>query len=146
MGDVLKKAQDICQKNGGRLTEKRQRVLSSLLDSETPLSAYEVADYLNKKTDQTIPAMSVYRMLDFLVSHQLVHKLSSTNKYMACTHIACEHSHQVPQFLICQKCQKVKEIGIPKMLVEQLRESVLKADYHLVNSQLELDCICSNCA
>tara|TARA_R110002167_G_scaffold38699_2_gene120259 strand:+ start:269 stop:712 length:444 start_codon:yes stop_codon:yes gene_type:complete len=146
MVDVLQKAEAICQQKGGRLTEKRQRVLSSLLDSETPLSAYEVADHLNKKSDQAIPAMSVYRMLDFLVSLELVHKLSSTNKYVACTHIACEHSHQVPQFLICQKCQKVKEIGIPKALVEQLRESVLKADYHLVNSQLELDCICNNCA
>lgn len=146
MVNVLQKAEEICKQKGGRLTEKRQRVLSSLLDSETPLSAYEVADQLNKKSDQAIPAMSVYRMLDFLVSLELVHKLSSTNKYLACTHIACKHSHQVPQFLICKKCNRVKEIGIPLSVVEQLRVSVEEADYQLVNSQLELECLCQSCA
>lgn len=143
---LLDKALSRCQQQGGKLTEKRERVLSLLLQSNKPLSAYEVADQLNKQTEQSMPAMSVYRILDFLVSIQLVHKLSSANKYVACSHIACEHSHQVPQFLICQKCQKVKEIGIPKTLVEQLRQSVLDAGYRLINSQLELDCLCQDCA
>ncbi|MFT7371336.1 MAG: Fur family zinc uptake transcriptional regulator [Oleiphilaceae bacterium] len=117
-----------------------------MLQSNIPLSAYEVADQLVKENAQSIPAMSVFRMLDFLVSTQLVHKLSSANKYIACSYIACEHSHEVPQFLICQQCNKVKEIGISKTIVDQLRDSVMKADYRLLNTQLELECICEDCA
>jgi len=143
---LLDKALNRCHQQGGKLTQKRERVLKLMLQSRKPLSAYEVADQLNKENEQSIPAMSVYRMLDFLVSNQLVHKLSSANKYIACSHIACDHSHQVPQFLICSKCQKVKEIGIPKTIVEQLQQSVQEADFQLLNSQLELDCICQDCA
>jgi Fur family zinc uptake transcriptional regulator len=146
LSTLLSKALSRCQQHGGKLTEKRERVLTLMLQSNKPLSAYEVADQLNKKKEQSIPAMSVYRMLDFLVSIQLVHKLSSANKYIACSHIACEHSHEVPQFLICRTCQKVKEIGIPKTVVDQLRESVTAADFRLLNTQLELDCICKDCA
>lgn len=143
---LLSNALRRCQQQGGKLTEKRERVLTLMLQSNTPLSAYEVADLLTKQNEQSIPAMSVYRMLDFLVSIELVHKLSSTNKYVACSHIACEHSHEIPQFLICKTCQQVKEIGIPKAVVNQLEKSVAAADFRLLNTQLELDCICEACA
>ena len=142
---VLQKAALRCQQQGGKLTEKRERVLAQLVRSNTPLSAYEVADLMNKESEQNMPAMSVYRILDFLVSNQLVHKLSSANKYLACSHIACEHKHAVPQFLICRNCHAVKEIGISRKILEELKASVSKAGYHLQNSQLELDCLCENC-
>ena len=142
---LLSKALSRCQQQGGKLTEKRERFLKLMLQSDNPLSAYEVADQLNKENKQSMPAMSVYRILDFLVSIQLVHKLSSANKYIACSHIACEHSHQVPQFLICRNCQTVKEIGITRKIVDDLSQSVTKAGYRLMNSQLELDCLCENC-
>ena len=142
---VMDKAVNMCSLSGGRLTEKRKRILELLLLSNTPLSAYEVADAYNKKADTSMPAMSVYRILDFLESEQLVHKLSSANKYVACSHIACDHDHAVPQFLICNKCQRVKEIAITKRIIDELDEQVTNAGYHLVNSQLELDCLCAEC-
>ncbi len=142
---LISKAADICNESGGRLTEKRQRILELLLHSDTPLSAYEVADRYNKTADRSIPVMSVYRILDFLESEQLVHKLSSANKYVACAHIACTHSHEVPQFLICRSCESVKEIGIKKSIVDELSAHVRTAGYTLMNSQLELDCLCEKC-
>lgn len=142
---VLQKAAHRCQQQGGKLTEKRERVLAQLVRSATPLSAYEVADLMNKESEQNMPAMSVYRILDFLVSIQLVHKLSSANKYLACSHITCEHQHEVPQFLICRTCHAVKEIGISRKILDELNASVSKAGYRLQNSQLELDCLCENC-
>lgn len=143
--NIMNKAQDICAHSGGRLTEKRQRILELLLVSKTPLSAYEVADTHNRSVDISMPVMSVYRILDFLESEQLVHKLSSTNKYVACSHIACSHAHEIPQFLICGKCQSVKEIAIAKRIIEELDQQVADAGYKLVNSQLELQCVCDNC-
>lgn len=145
VGEVLQKAALRCQQQGGKLTEKRQQVLSQLVRSAIPLSAYEVADLIKTEREQAMPAMSVYRILDFLVANELVHKLSSVNKYLACSHITCEHRHEVPQFLICRSCQAVKEIGITRKIVEDLSQSVAKAGYRLMNSQLELDCLCESC-
>ena len=53
---------------GGRLTPKRRQVLEILLQKPQPLSAYEIADQYQQILSETIPAMSVYRMLDFLIS------------------------------------------------------------------------------
>ncbi|WGO96525.1 transcriptional repressor [Saccharophagus degradans] len=143
---IMTKAQDICAHSGGRLTDKRKRILEILLLSKTPLSAYEVADTYNKSSENSMPAMSAYRMLDFLESEELVHKLSSTNKYVACSHIACDHAHQIPQFLICGRCQAVKEIGIAKHIVQELDAVITNADYKLINPQLELQCLCKACS
>ena len=38
--------------------------------------------------------MSIYRILEFLESQQLVHKLKLTNRYVACVHITCNHEHE----------------------------------------------------
>jgi Fur family zinc uptake transcriptional regulator len=143
---ILAKAQDICTLSGGRLTAKRKDILELMLLSNVPLSAYEVTDNYNKSTDSSMAAMSVDRILDFLETEQLVHKLSSTNKYVACSHIACSHSHEIPQFLICGKCQSVKEIAIAKRIADELEQEVADAGYQLVNSQLELQCLCDECS
>jgi Fur family zinc uptake transcriptional regulator len=145
LNNIMNKAQDICSQSGGRLTEKRKRILQLLLVSNTPQSAYEVADAYNKSAEASMPAMSVYRILNFLESEQLVHKLSSANKYVACSHIACSHAHEIPQFLICGRCQNVKEIAIAKRIIDELDLQVSGAGYKLMNSQLELQCLCDNC-
>ena len=142
---IMARAQDLCAHSGGRLTEKRKRILELLLIADTPLSAYEVADAYNADAVSAMPTMSVYRILDFLESEQLVHKLSSANKYVACSHITCNHAHKVPQFLICRECQSVKEIAIAKIIIDELGKQVIGAGYNLINSQIELQCVCENC-
>lgn len=146
LSTIMERARARCAHSGARLTEKRQRILELLLSSQTPLSAYEVADAYNASQNEKMPAMSVYRILDFLQSELLVHKLNSANKYIACSHIACEHSHDIPQFLICEQCQAVKEIAIAKRIVDELGAQVEKAGYTLLAQQLELPCLCEGCA
>jgi Fur family zinc uptake transcriptional regulator len=63
-----------------------------------PQSAYEIASDYQETFNETIPMMLAYRMLKFLVKDSLVQKLSSTNKYVVCSHIACNHRHEVPTF------------------------------------------------
>lgn len=144
--NVMLRAEQMCQNSGGRLTDKRKRILEIILRSDVPMSAYEVADAYNRHSETSMPPMSVYRILDFLVSEELAHKLASANKYIACSHIACKHSHEIPQFLICRTCHKVKEIAIKKAIVEELRSNVDSVGYKLMNTQLELDCLCEQCA
>ena len=143
---IIRKAKNVCARSGGRLTEKRKRILELLLASNTPLSAYEITDTYSKTCAESMPAMSVYRILEFLEAEDLVHKLSSTNKYVACSHITCDHVHKIPQFLICGECQSAKEIAISKSIIDELGKLVGKAGYTLTNSQLELQCLCDNCS
>ena len=142
---VLVEAEQRCKKRGERLTDKRKQILSGLLNSGTALSAYELVDYCRTEYGQAIPAMSVYRILDFLQSQDLVHKLNLANKYVACAHITCDHAHGVPQFLICGQCQRVSEITVSKSTIKALERSIDDAGFHLVSQQLEMDCLCEDC-
>lgn len=142
---IIQKAEDSCVESGGRLTVKRKNVLTALLSIDMPQSAYEIADRYKEKFHETIPVMSVYRMLKFLVKESLVHKLSSTNKYVACSHIVCNHNHQVPQFLICDQCHHVSELGVQKDIIEALQTSVEGANFYLSSSELELHGVCKDC-
>ena len=143
---IIKKAQDVCAESGGRLTEKRRGVLELLLVSNKPLSAYEITDAYSQAAEKPMPTMSVYRILDFLQTKELVRKLNSTNKYIACSHISCEHEHKISQFLICGKCQSVKEIAISERIMDELGKLLNKTGYALTDPQLELQCLCNDCS
>ena len=143
--EILEHAEQICTSSGNRLTEKRKQLLAQLVKSGIPLSAYELADIHNKAMKSNMPVMSVYRILEFLESENLVHKLSSNNKYISCSHIQCSHSHGVPQFLICAKCNKVEEITFSPDVIRQIESRVSEAGYKLTDSHIELRCICDSC-
>ena len=116
-----------------------------MVSSDVPLSPYEVVDQYNQAADANMPANSAYRILDFLVSENLAHKLASAQKYVACSHIACDHGHEVPQFLICGKCQQVQEVGIQSSVMKQLKKNVEDTGYSMTSQQLEIQCLCPNC-
>ncbi|MET1255638.1 Fur family transcriptional regulator [Aliikangiella maris] len=141
----VKKAEQICSKVGVKLTAKRKNVLIILLHSGVPLSAYELTDEYKEHFSESIPTMSIYRMLDFLVQENLAHKLNSSNKYVSCSHIACDHQHEIPQFLICDVCNSVSEIGVKKEIIKALNQSVKKVGFMLNSQQLELHGMCENC-
>ena len=65
---VLGEAERHCSEKGVRFTAKRKQVLEALLDSDRPLSAYELADYCRAELGSGMLPMSVYRILDFLSS------------------------------------------------------------------------------
>lgn len=143
---LLQHAERKCSLNGVRLTEKRKLVLSSLLVSEKAMSAYDLVDVCKQVFETSIPAVSVYRILDFLESQHLAHKLNSANKYVACSNITSEQAHDVPQFLICDQCQRVEEISLSDAAADVLTNNAKKAGFSLLKPQLELNCICHKCA
>jgi len=143
--NVIQQAEDHCRNNGGRLTKKRRLILEILLENGQPQSAYEIADLYHEKAGDSIPAMSVYRMLDFLMQNGLAHKLTTTNKFLACSHINCDHTHQAPQFLICDSCNAVNEIGLDKTLISALEKSINAIQFQLNSPQLELHGLCEGC-
>jgi Fur family zinc uptake transcriptional regulator len=142
---VINQAETNCKAHGAKLTNKRKQVLSGLLQSDKAKSAYELIDYCKSEFGEKLPPMSVYRILDFLQDEHLVHKLNLANKYVACSHITCDHEHGVAQFLICSNCQSVKEITVNKSTINALKRNVEEAGFHLSSPQLEMNCLCQNC-
>jgi len=142
---TLNSADAICRESGARFTEKRKRALTVLLDAPAPMSAYELKDEYEIQYKESLTAMSAYRMLNFLVAETLAHKLSSVNKYAACEHINCAHTHALPQFLICDNCEAVTEVGISKQALQKLKDGITQTGFKLNEQQLELHGLCSSC-
>ena len=143
---IIDHAENSCKARGSRLTDKRKCVLSALLQSNKAMSAYELVDYCKEVYGETLPPMSVYRILDFLQAEHLAHKLNSANKYVACAHITCDHGHGVSQFLICNSCQQVKEISVNESTINTLKRDIEQAGFHMTSPQLEIDCLCRSCS
>ena len=142
---IIEHAEHQCKANSTRLTDRRKQILSGLLQSGKALSAYELVEYCKSEFDENVPAMSVYRILSFLEDQHLVHRLKLANKYVACSHIVCDHAHEVTQFLICRDCQQVKEINVSKNTIEQLHNSIKEVGFKLLSPQIEMNCLCDQC-
>ena len=143
---VLLDAEHRCEDSGVKLTSRRRQVLNALLQEDRALSAYELMEVCNRESNEPMPAMSVYRILSFLEEQSLAHKLSSANKYVACSHITCAHQHyRRPQFLICNDCTKVQEVEVSSEALVAMERVAETAGFHLESRQLELSGICNDC-
>ena len=98
MTQRIKTAKNTCGDKEKGLTEKRQRVFELLLNAASPLSAYELTDAYNAAYSPPIKAMSVYRILDYLTSVHLTHRLNSANKYIACANQPRCNGHALSLF------------------------------------------------
>lgn len=143
---MLKQAEQHCQSHGARFTAKRKLVLSSLIQAEKALSAYDVIDVCKKEFNEKIAPMSMYRILAFLEEEKLAHKIQLLNKYVACSQITCIEQKNVPQFLICAACDEVKEVSVNQSALAELNNDAEQAGFQFIKSQLEMNCICDTCA
>ena len=107
--DALSRAAELCARRGTRLTELRRRVLELVWQRHAAVKAYDLLDELGATGGSAKPP-TVYRALDFLIAHGLVHRLESLNAYVGCP--VPDASHQ-GQFLICDACGGVSEFEAP---------------------------------
>lgn len=142
---ALAMAADMCHKSGTKLTPKRTKLLAGLLLSDTAQSAYDLIDIMQQEYGEKLQPTTVYRMLDILRNENLVHKLHLSNRYVACSHICCDHQHEVPQFLVCDECHKVVEISVNKAMIEHFSQQAESNQFVLMSPQLELHCLCRSC-
>ncbi len=104
----LDRAASACAREGARLTDIRRQVLALVLGSREPLGAYTLLDRLKAEKANATPA-TVYRALDFLQEHGLIHKVERLNAFIGCADDSEPHHHAV-QFLICRACGTVTEM------------------------------------
>ena len=107
--DALLKAAELCARRGARLTDLRRRVLELVWQGHSAVKAYDLLRALGGVDGRAKPP-TVYRALDFLMAHGLVHRLESLNSYVGCPRP--ERSHH-GQFLICEICGAVSEFEAP---------------------------------
>ncbi|MFL1464573.1 Fur family transcriptional regulator [Marinobacter sp. DUT-3] len=111
VAQALADARAICQQQNARLTPTRERVLELIWQSHKPLGAYDVLAELAEDGHNAAPP-TVYRALDFLQQHGLVHRIASLNSFVGCTHAGKHHNGM---FLICRSCGNVLELTSPEV-------------------------------
>jgi len=74
-----------------------------------PRGAYDILEDLATGGKKPAP-LTVYRALDFLVEHGLVHRLESLNAFIGCPHPGGGHASQ---FLVCERCGTATELNDP---------------------------------
>jgi Fur family transcriptional regulator, zinc uptake regulator len=141
MEDALAQADRVCAARGANLTELRRRVLQIVWIGHRPMGAYEILEALAEDGRRPAPP-TVYRALEFLLSHGLVHRLASLNAYAGCANPG--HGGE-GQFLICKRCGIALELEDPQIhaaIAQAAANQGFKADSHTV----EIAGLCPHCA
>lgn len=138
----LKEISQHCQRSGIRLTPLRSQILQFIYESDAAVGAYDLLRLL-RKTKANAEAMSVYRVLEFLVEHHLVHRVESMNAYIPCSHGAEKVHHS--QLLLCKKCGGSSEISDHK-LIQATRDCLKTQGFSFEHGITEIRGLCYNCS
>ena len=139
--ELLVRAESLCARRGARLTGQRRDVLECVARSHAAVGAYEVIERMADHGPRPAP-ITVYRALDFLVAHGLVHKIESRNAY-----VACSHSHEdIPAaLLVCEGCGVVSELDASETF-QSLDRRAKGQGFKSERMVLELAGKCGDCA
>ena len=137
---ALSRAQLICKTRGARLTPVRRRVLELILSSDQPAGAYALLDELRRGRGKLGPP-TVYRALEFLLVHKLIHKVETSSAFIACGDI--EHPHE-SQFMICDDCGVTEELR-DEEIVQSLRRLGERRGFAVERQIVEARGLCPVC-
>ena len=137
---VLARAQRICTLRGARMTPVRRRVLELILQADQPTKAYLLLAKLEQERGRLGPP-TVYRALDFPLANKLIHKVETSNAFVACGDT--ERAHQ-SQFVICDDCGATEEIQDDE-IVASLRRLGERRGFAVRREVIEARGLCPAC-
>jgi Fur family zinc uptake transcriptional regulator len=85
----------------------------------------------------------VYRALEFLLEHGLIHKLESLSSYVGC--VSHGDSDHAAQFLICRTCGQVTELDDHE-LAHALEDAARRLGFTVGKATIEAEGRCATCA
>jgi Fur family transcriptional regulator, zinc uptake regulator len=141
VSQALAEAESICTRQSLRLTALRKRVLELVWQSHKPLGAYDILAVLSEEDGRRAAPPTVYRALDFLLEHGLVHRIASLNAFVGCNRP--EHAHQ-GQFLICRQCHaaiELEQVTISQAIVSAAAD----VGFSVEGQTVEVVGLCSGC-
>lgn len=139
--ELLARAERTCERRGSRLTAQRRDVLNCVAESHLAVGAYDVIERMASRGPRPAP-ITVYRALDFLLAHGLVHKIESRNAFVACSQA---HDGRPAAMLICETCGTVAELDLPDAFAAINRAAEAQ---HFVSHRtvIEMAGLCAVCA
>lgn len=133
---ALDRAAALCARRGARLTELRRQVLELVWRGHQPVGAYDLLARMGRAAPPT-----VYRALDFLIEHGLVHRIESLNAYVGCDRPEATHQSQ---FLICTNCGVAAELDDPDLAAAAARRAA-QLGFTVERQTVELRGRCPRC-
>lgn len=141
VSEALAAAEQVCERNGARLTTLRRRVLELVWESHRPMGAYDLLETLAREDDRRPAPPTVYRALDFLQEHGLVHRIASLNAFIGCA--SPEHTHE-GHFLICRRCRVAFELD-QSLIQPAIAKVARQMNFTVDTETVEIAGICSRC-
>lgn len=131
-----------CTQDGARLTDLRREVFKLILETDGPIGAYPLLDRLKEIRRGAAPP-TVYRALDFLLAHGLIHRVERLNAFVPCDDAG--HPDHAVQFLICRSCGGVDELE-DQGIADALRQVAEAQGFTPGQATVELEGTCAACA
>nr|WP_245516537.1 Fur family transcriptional regulator [Methylobacterium segetis] len=138
---MIERAERLCRERDLQFTRLRRDVLKAVAEAGRPLGAYDIAERLSEP-GRRVAAVSVYRALDFLTEHDLVHRIASRNAFVPCAHSHGEGAGLV--FMICRSCGGIDETTSPE-IEDQLGRTLARAGFRPASRILEVEGECEAC-
>jgi Fur family transcriptional regulator, zinc uptake regulator len=134
---ALEAAEAECKRRGARLTDIRRRVLELVWQSHAPVGAYALLESLGREGFCAAPP-TVYRALDFLLAHGLIHRIEWLNAFMGCSRPGIPHAGQ---FLLCTGCGAAAELDDPA-IDSAMAAAASRLGFTLTGQTVEADGLC----
>ncbi len=139
---ALELAERVCRQRGARLTPRRRRIYELIVHAGEPVTAYELLHRLAADGGNPAPP-TVYRALDFLLAHGLVHRLASQSRFVACDHP--ESAAHGGVFLVCGACGRALEWqdeGVARAVARAARDAGFRVGEPVLP---EVEGVCGQC-
>ena len=138
--DAVAAAERLCAQRGLRFTTLRRRVLELVWLGHKPVGAYALLDQLRDEDLGSAPP-TIYRALDFLIEHGLIHRIERMNAFIGCSHPGEAHRGF---FLICGECGNAEELQ-SATVADTIAESASRRGFAARDMTLEVTGTCADC-
>lgn len=138
---IIKKAKVFCENNSFRLTDPRERVLSLLSKSSTPMTAYQILEALSSAQTKIRPP-TVYRAIDFWLTNKFIHRIESLKSYIVC---CTNKRHDDFLIFICNACNHILELQ-PNNLTTKISNELNQNNMIVTSTHAEVRGICDQCS
>ena len=138
--DALDQAEQLCLARGARLTPIRRTVLAEIWADHEATKAYDLISRLSREGAEVKPP-TIYRALEFLLAHGLVHRIESLNAFVGCNHPQTQHQAIM---MICTQCGDIQEQASAPV-TDTLRAAAEHNGFDIHHQTIELRGRCARC-
>jgi Fur family zinc uptake transcriptional regulator len=120
----------------------QREVFDLLLQSATPMKAYELLWRLQAARGRSAPPSTVYRALALLIEAGLIHRIDGMGAYMVCTGPDGPHD---AAFLVCERCGDAIEVNA-QVTRGQIEALLRQEGFRPRQLSFTLHGVCARCA